>query len=357
MNVTKYLLLNCRFYIALTIGTFTPVLVASGEPANGDEAHLVQHQDSDNTFTPGYIFQDKLSDGSPGPTMVVIPPGQFYMGSYEGEPDHEINELPLHEVKFANAFAVGRTEVTVGEFAKFVYEYLDPSMREVIKEIVNNIVLNTVLDKDKLTKLERLGSTSTISPYNSSFVWDEQGQSFELKKSWNYWRTDYLGNQMPDNYPVVNVNWETANDYAKWLAKETGKPYRLLSEAEFDYVNRAGSTTDYPWGDGPPPPKIANIAGGEDQPEDSKLFGEVFEDYEDGFVGPAPVASFAPNAFGLYDITGNVSEWIQDCYFSSYVGAPPDGTAYEQINERGWPACWMWGEGGRVIRCRSHDLI
>ncbi len=115
--------------------------------------------------------------------------------------------------------------------------------------------------------------------------------------------------------PVIFVSWEDANAYVVWLSKITGKTYRLLSEAEYEYAERAGTTTTYPWGD------------------DIKLKGQAMancdacgSDWDNKQT--APVGSFAPNGFGLYDMAGNVDEWTQDCWNDSYYGAPTDGSAW-----------------------------
>ena len=113
--------------------------------------------------------------------------------------------------------------------------------------------------------------------------------------------------------PVMNVNWEDAQAYVGWLSEQTGKRYRLLSEAEWEYVARAGTTTEYWWGD-----EIgrnrANCNGCGSQWDDERT---------------APVGSFQPNGFGLYDVHGNVWEWVQDCWNRGYAGAPRDGRAWE----------------------------
>ncbi len=116
--------------------------------------------------------------------------------------------------------------------------------------------------------------------------------------------------------PVINVSWDDAQVYVKWLSRITGKPYRLLSEAEYEYATRAGSETKYPWGD------------------DIKLGGKAMANCDgcgsqwDG-KQTAPVDSFSPNGFGLYQMVGNVWEWTQDCWNDSYDGAPADGFARE----------------------------
>ena len=118
------------------------------------------------------------------------------------------------------------------------------------------------------------------------------------------------------NRPVINVSWDDATAYAAWLSQQTGKKYRLPTEAEWEYAARAGSTTKYPWGD-----EVglnnANCDGCGSQWDNKQT---------------APVGSFVANAFGLHDMHGNVWEWVQDCYHSSYEGAPVDGAAREQCD-------------------------
>jgi formylglycine-generating enzyme required for sulfatase activity len=123
--------------------------------------------------------------------------------------------------------------------------------------------------------------------------------------------------------PVVNVSWDDAQAYLAWLSKETKKTYRLLSEAEWEYVARARSTTPYWWG---------NAIG-----RDRANCSHCGSDWDN--KSTAPVGSFAANSFELYDTAGNVSEWVQDCWNESYEGAPKDGTA------------WISGNcGRRVVR-------
>ncbi|MYA41212.1 MAG: formylglycine-generating enzyme family protein [Gemmatimonadetes bacterium] len=117
--------------------------------------------------------------------------------------------------------------------------------------------------------------------------------------------------------PVINVNWTDAQAYVEWLSEVTGHRYRLLSEAEWEYAARAGASTARPWGE---------------TVTDACLFANG--DYSalpcgDGHENTAPAGSFKPNAFGLYDLLGNVWEWTQDCWNEGYAGAPGDGRAWE----------------------------
>ena len=130
--------------------------------------------------------------------------------------------------------------------------------------------------------------------------------------------------------PVINVSWDDAKEYVTWLSSETGAEYRLLSEAEWEYAARAGSTTKYSWG---------NAIGTNRANCLLDLCGDRWEDTT------APVGSFAPNGFGLHDMHGNVYEWVEDCWNASYAGAPSDGTP------------WLRGDcARRVLRGGSWDV-
>ncbi|CAH1385521.1 formylglycine-generating enzyme family protein [Candidatus Nitrotoga sp. M5] len=115
-----------------------------------------------------------------------------------------------------------------------------------------------------------------------------------------------------DNLPVTNVNFLHAQAYVRWLSKQTGKSYRLLSEAEWEYACRAGSLTEYYWGD--------ELGKNNCNCQDSKS--------EWSCKRASPVGSFAPNGFGLYDMLGNVWEWVEDTWHDTYRGAPADGSAW-----------------------------
>jgi formylglycine-generating enzyme required for sulfatase activity len=200
------------------------------------------------------------------PTMIVVPAGKFTMGSPKTEEHREEKEGPQHEVKIAAPFAVSKFDVTFDEWDRC--------------------------------------RAAGACPQVASNGWGG-------------------GNQ-----PVINVSWSEAKGYVAWLSRLTGKGYRLLSEAEFEYAARAGSTTRYPWGDeiGTDNANCADC--------NSKWARKQ----------PAPVGSFKPNAFDLYDMHGNVFDWIEDCWNDNYQGAPTDGSA------------WTMGDcNGRVIRGGGWD--
>lgn len=246
------------------------------------------------SLKPGQRLTDPFASGGNGPELVVIPLGSFTMGSPKREPNRSDNEGPQIEVKFKRAFAMAATEVTVGEFRRFV---------------------------------AASGYAPTSTQTRKSTVYDENTGSLSDRNGIT-WEDDHAGNRADDNLPVIHVSWLDAQAYAQWLSRETGKRYRLPSEAEFEFVLRAGSNTAYPWGDGDPAKAVANVTGSKDRSASKRNWVNAFKGYDDGHWGPAPVRSFEPNRFGLYDTVGNVSEWVEDCWHDSYQRAPTDGSAW-----------------------------
>ncbi|WP_267221794.1 SUMF1/EgtB/PvdO family nonheme iron enzyme [Dyella silvae] len=258
------------------------------------------------SYKPGQVFNDRFVD-MPGqtPSMVVIPTGSFQMGAPDGEAGRQDAETPQHEVSVAKGFALSRTSITVGQFRDFVRAsgYQPDSVK--------------------------LGGAS---------VYDESTGAMRDDADAG-WQTDYVGHSADSRLPVVNVSWDDAKAYVEWLSQRTGKTYRLPSEAEFEYALRGGTTTRYWWGEGAPTSKVENLTGSGDRSPSGRRWSNAFAGYRDGYWGPAPVMNFAPNPYGLYDIDGNVSEWVQDCWHDSYLRAPRDGSAW--VN----PGC-----GVRVVR-------
>ncbi len=247
------------------------------------------------SFKPGQVFADRYVD-LPGkaPAMVVIPTGNFLMGAAADNEDRTDAQLPQHRVTLAKGFAMARTEITVGEFREFVR--------------TSGYVPDSV----------KLGGAS---------VYDERSGAMR-DDSRAGWQDDYAGAKAADDLPVVNISWNDAVAYAAWLSQRTGRPYRLPSEAEFEYALRGGTTTRYWWGDGVPDDKLENLTGSRDRSRSGRRWNNAFRGYGDGYWGPAPVMSFAANPFGLYDIGGNVSEWVADCWHDNYIRAPDDGSAW-----------------------------
>jgi formylglycine-generating enzyme required for sulfatase activity len=125
--------------------------------------------------------------------------------------------------------------------------------------------------------------------------------------------------------PVLHISVGDASRYAAWLSEQTGHRYRLPSEAEFEYVLRAGSSGRFPWGEHSPPADSGNFTGARDVSPSGRRWTNAFADYGDGAWGPARAGMYRPNIWGVHDLAGNVSEWVADCWHSSYRRAPKDG--------------------------------
>ncbi len=196
------------------------------------------------------VFRDSLLDGGLGPAMVEVPAGCFSMGSNTDDTESYKDETPRHEVCIKKSFNIGRYEVTFDDYQKYI-----------------------------------------------------QANGLKLPNSQGWGK---------GHRPVINVSWEDATNYTKWLSKVTEKSYRLPTEAEWEFVARAGTKTHYWWADEIGSNK-ANCHG----------CGSLW----DGRM-TAPVGSFVPNGFGLFDTSGNVWEWVQDCWHDDYKDAPTDGSAW-----------------------------
>jgi formylglycine-generating enzyme required for sulfatase activity len=246
------------------------------------------------SLKPGEVVADPFLDRSgTGPALLVIPTGSFQMGSPETEDGHRSTEEPQREVTISVGFALGRSEVTVGQFREFVRA------------------------ANYQTLAEREGSSS---------IYDENaGRMSDARASW---QDDYRGKRAGDDLPVVHVAFDDTAAYLDWLSARTGKRFRLPSEAEFEYALRAGRTTRFSWGDGDPPHVVANVTGAGDRSPTHRTWSRAFARYNDGYWGPAPVQTFPPNPLGLYDMDGNVSEWMADCWHENYIRAPRDSRAW-----------------------------
>jgi formylglycine-generating enzyme required for sulfatase activity len=172
-------------------------------------------------------------------------------------------------------------------------------------------------------------------------VYDERGGVMSEHRGVD-WRRDHAGRKAAPELPVVHVAFEDAEAYVAWLSAQTGQRYRLPSEAEFEYALRGGRDEAYAWGEGAPTRVVGNLTGDGDKSRLGRRWSNAIPDYADGHWGPAPVRSFPAEAFGTFDLIGNVSEWVQDCWHDGYRRAPGDGTAW--VN----PGC-----SDRVIRGAS----
>jgi formylglycine-generating enzyme required for sulfatase activity len=256
------------------------------------------------------FVQEKIEKNILGPKMILIQEGEFMMGSPRTEEGRYEDEGPQHKVTFAKSFYIAETPITVGQFRVF-------SETSGYK-----------------TEAEKQEWSEWRNPKTGR--WEEMAKID--------WRHNNRGEISGDNFPVVHISWDDAKAYANWLAKVTNKPYRLPSEAEVEYTNRAGSSSVYWWGNNAPTQVVANLKGEFDIPENDKTWYPtaeerqyayahgytpfLFKGYGDGHWGISPVASFKANTFGLYDTAGNVWEWTEDCWNGSYHGAPKDGSAW-----------------------------
>jgi formylglycine-generating enzyme required for sulfatase activity len=246
-------------------------------------------------FKPGQTVRDHFMHKAIWtPESVIVLAGSFVMGSSAFEDDRRDNEGPQHRVTFRRGFAIGKTEVTVKQFREFV--------------------ANTKYRTDA----EKLGYSTVYDHYSGRLMRRDDAD----------WESDYEGKQAGDDNPVVHVSWNDARAYVNWLANGTGKRYRLPSEAEFEYALRAGKSSRYWWGDGVPPDVVENLTGEKDLSRSRRSWSTFFEGYTDNHWGPAPVASFKLNAFGLYDMGGNVAEWVTDCWHDTFLRAPADGSSW-----------------------------
>jgi formylglycine-generating enzyme required for sulfatase activity len=223
--------------------TMRPWRVANVDPD-------VLKPEAERALKPGEPFTE-CANAKDCPEMVVVPAGEFMMGSPKEEADHNSSGEPQHKVVFSKPFAVSKFVVTFDQWDACV----------------------------------AAGGCAWNPP--------DSGMGRGIK-------------------PVINVSWDDARQYVAWFSRMTGKTYRLLTEAEFEYAARAGRQSAYSWGD-----EIgngnANCVG----------CGSKWDRRE-----TSPVDSFKPNAFGLYDMHGNVWEWIEDCFHDNYNGALQDGSAW-----------------------------
>lgn len=192
------------------------------------------------------------------PEMMVIPMGAYFMGSVDGRSD----EQPRHRVTVENDFSVGMYEVTRAQFTRFA-------------------------------------NSTNHAPTSGCETWGIPSFNMYLSKNW----ADPAFVQ-ESNHPVVCVNWYDAQAYVNWLSVKTGEHYRLLSESEWEYVARAGTTTAYGFGD---------------QIDATKA------NYGDEIRQTTTVGSYPNNGFGLYDMHGNAAEWVTDCLTDNYDSTPRNG--------------------------------
>lgn len=225
------------------------------------------------------------------PEMVTIPAGEFVLGTDAAIaiPTEIPAELRPLRIRIARPFALGRYEVTRGEFAEFARD--------------SGLAGRTIRCR----------------------TWVEARQGFrDLDTTWD---RPNVPVSPTSRHPATCLDWHDAHDFAAWLAKRTGKPYRLPSETEWEYAAKAGTRTLRHWGNAPE--RGCSFANVNDRSTAARYpLSWTVVNCDDGFADVAPVGSLKPNAFGLYDMIGNVWEWIEDCASLTYVGRPTDQRAW-----------------------------
>lgn len=279
-----------RYFKHLYTSAFTLLLVAGINPATVAQ----------NALAPGDNFKECRNC----PTMVVLPAGSFIMGTPADSEYHRDNEIQ-HEVTIARPFAVSATEVTWDQWEACV----------------------------------RDGACDGLA-VDQALRLDFEGEPNPEFEDWGR-----------GTRPVVGVSWYDAQAYVGWLNRKTGldDAYRVISEAEWEYAARAGTTTAYPWGN-----ELDYNHGNFGQASDG--LGPHAEGRDTWLRETAPVASFEPNAFGLYDMHGNAFEWVEDCYLEDLRESTSDGSAVKDgsCNSRGFRSgsfisnAYMHRSGNRV---------
>jgi formylglycine-generating enzyme required for sulfatase activity len=258
---------------------------------------------------------DEVMTNSIGMKLVLIPAGEFEMGSPADKEGHVFDESPVHRVRITKPFYLGQYEVTLGEFLKFYHA----------------TGYKTDAEKDG----GGMGYTGT-----GDFP-------FAQRADFVPWHWGFDG--QTNDHPVVNVSWNDVVAFCEWLSRKEGRTYRLPTEAEWEYACRSGTTTRFSIGDGDS--DLHHVANCEDSSL-KRFFKRADGKHSDGFPFTAPVGSLRPNVFGLYDMHGNVWEWCSDWYDENYyrhspLGDPPGpSTGSERVFRGG-------GWFNSTLNCRS----
>jgi formylglycine-generating enzyme required for sulfatase activity len=267
----------------------------------------------------GLHSKDAFRECGNCPEMVVVPAGSFTMGSPENEESRLSNEGPQHVVTIGKPFAVGKMHVTVDQFDEFVRE----------------------------TRYEA----------SRPGCWTYEGGKGERRAD-RSWRNP--GYAQERTHPVVCVAPSDAMAYVDWLAKKTGKSYRLLSEAEWEYAARGRTSPGaYPrfWFGNDEKELCQNGNGPDQRARDILEKSLRIVPCSDGYAYTSPAGHYTPNAFGLYDMAGNAWQWTADCLHGGYNGAPADGSAWTTGNcssrmARGG----SWFDDARYLRAATRIL-
>jgi formylglycine-generating enzyme required for sulfatase activity len=272
-------------------------------------------------------FADQLKDTSGvvlgiGPELVALPPGTYRRGSSYSEFEREPHEGPPALVTISRPFAVGIAPITVAQYKLYI------AHRELLPWRPGN-------EHDGRRSVNREAPT-------------------ELR------RFPGLRFQQPDHFPVHYINWFDARGYAEWLSERTGQRYRLPTESEWEYMARAGSVAAFPWGQ-EFRPDAANWGCCYDDinvtPRRHQAGSLVYPGAKLGTKWPrlSPTMHFPPNAWGIYDVLCNVTEWCEDVWHDDYVDGPTDGTAWMTRPQP--PSQYPHNDTSRMRVLRGYDTL
>ena len=269
-----------------------------------------------------------------GMPFVLVPAGDFWMGSIDTpaalaqrfprlEPERFTllaDESPVHRVQISRAFYMGQHEVTVGQFRRFI----------------------AASGYQPESETDGTGGYGYNPAYDPATT--RRGDAFEGRDPRYSWRNP--GFAQGDDHPVVNVTWNDAQALAAWLSRTEGHHYRLPTEAEWEYACRAGTHTLYPHGDDPQGLLRSANTFDQDSAKNWPKWQQHALQGHDGYAFTAPVGSFAPNAFGLYDMLGNAWEWVSDWHGDdTYAQGPvvdPQGPANGDVRVRRGGSWHTW---------------
>ena len=274
--------MTCRPGSAWVVGLLLAATATAAPPA----------KDAGPPLTPGAVRDCPLC-----PELMTVPAGSFLLGTSADQPEssRQTGESPPLSVTMHRPYAVSRTEITVAQFRTFA-------------------------------------DATHYTTEGGCRVWANGAWVLSRDRDW---QNPGFAEPQADAEPVVCVSWDDAHAYLDWLSKVTGRKYRLLSETEWEYAARGGTSTARYWGDRDSGPfdlltsacDYANVYDTSGVPVHG--FPWANARCNDRYASLAPVGSFKANAFDLVDLIGNAREWLQDCYTTSYVGRPADARAWE----------------------------